>query len=69
MHLTREEIELDPDKDVVKYKMKKTFYFNKEESGCYSQDDQVTVLNAALVVSTNNHTPLLAQTIHFRVQC
>lgn len=41
----------DEGDDTLSYLENSTFYFNKEKSGNLSEDDVVTVLNIALVVS------------------
>ncbi|XP_017778532.1 PREDICTED: sensory neuron membrane protein 2-like [Nicrophorus vespilloides] len=45
----RVDISVDETRDVLKYVLKKTFLFNKQDSGCHDIDDTVTILNAALV--------------------
>jgi len=48
----REKFDVTDEGDgTLSYVQNSTFYFNKEKSGKLSEDDLVTVLNIALVVS------------------
>jgi hypothetical protein len=48
----REKLDVTDQGDgTLSYVQNSTFYFNKEKSGNLSEDDVVTVLNIALVVS------------------
>lgn len=47
----KEKIKISDQNDTINYILRKTFFFNKEESGCHTPEDEVTVLNAALVVN------------------
>ena len=45
----------DEGDDTLSYVQNSTFYFNKEKSGNLSEDDVVTVVNIALVVSLERY--------------
>lgn len=51
MYVTRKNAKYNEETDTIKYILKKTYHFNAKETGCRSLDDEVTVLNAALVVT------------------
>lgn len=43
-------ITVNEDNDTIHYILKKTYFFNQKDSGCRSEDDVVSILNAGLVV-------------------
>ncbi|GLV35653.1 Sensory neuron membrane protein 1 [Carabus blaptoides fortunei] len=45
----KEKVVINEETDTIQYILRKTFFFNEKESGCHSDEDYVTVLNAALV--------------------
>ncbi|XP_022913408.2 sensory neuron membrane protein 2-like [Onthophagus taurus] len=49
IEVERTKAEINEKDDTIKYYLKKTFHFNKKLSGCRSEEDKVTILNAALM--------------------
>nr|XP_015835004.1 PREDICTED: sensory neuron membrane protein 2-like [Tribolium castaneum] len=48
----REVLAVSEDNDTVRYNQKKTYFFNREDSGCRTEEDVVTIINTAAVVRT-----------------
>ncbi|EFA02895.2 Sensory neuron membrane protein 1-like Protein [Tribolium castaneum] len=45
----REVLAVSEDNDTVRYNQKKTYFFNREDSGCRTEEDVVTIINTAAV--------------------
>ncbi|KAF5295594.1 hypothetical protein FQR65_LT10397 [Abscondita terminalis] len=45
----RVNISIDEENDTITYMLKRSFYFNQNDSGCRSEDEMITMINGALV--------------------
>ncbi|XP_063916640.1 sensory neuron membrane protein 2-like [Zophobas morio] len=57
----REVLGINDENDSIRYTQKKNYYFNKDESGCRSEDDIITILHFAIVsmaFKINNISPM-----------
>ncbi|KAK4887001.1 hypothetical protein RN001_003272 [Aquatica leii] len=45
----RVNVSIDNENDTITYMLKRTFFFNQNDSGCRMEDDMITMINGALV--------------------